>query len=72
VQPWAEAIDRDTLLNLVQCRIRIAWITESIGWHCPRGVVLLPVIDMKIRLPFNLIWKKDNSLLLLQNFVALW
>jgi DNA-binding transcriptional LysR family regulator len=65
-----EATDRDTLLNLVQCRIGIAWITESIRWHCPRGIVLLPVVDMKVRLPFNLIWKKDNSLPLLQKFVA--
>jgi DNA-binding transcriptional LysR family regulator len=65
-----EATDRDTLLNLVQCRIGIAWITESIRWHSPRGIVLLPVVDMKVRLPFNLIWKKDNSLPLLQKFVA--
>lgn len=65
-----EATDRDTLLNLVQCRIGIAWITESIRWHCPRGIVLLPVGDMNVRLPFNLIWKKDNTSPLLQKFVA--
>jgi len=39
-------------------------------WHCPRGIVLLPVVDMDVRLPFNLIWKKDNSSPLLQRFVA--
>ncbi len=65
-----EASDRDTLLSLVQHRIGIAWLTESIRWHCPRGVVLLPVVDMNVRLPFNLIWKKDNSSPLLQKFVA--
>ena len=65
-----EATDRDTVLGLVQYGIGIAWLTESIRWHCPRGVVLLPVIDMKVRLPFNLIWKKGNSLPLLQKFVA--
>jgi DNA-binding transcriptional LysR family regulator len=64
-----EATDRDTVLGLVQFGIGIAWLTESIRWHCPRGVVLLPVVDMKVRLPFNLIWKKDNSLPLLQKFV---
>jgi DNA-binding transcriptional LysR family regulator len=64
-----EATDRDTVLGLVQYGIGIAWLTESIRWHCPRGVVLLPVVDMKVRLPFNLIWKKDNSLPLLQKFV---
>jgi DNA-binding transcriptional LysR family regulator len=65
-----EATDRDTQLGLVQCRIGIAWLNESTRWHCPRGVVLLPVVDMDIRLPFNLIWKKDNSSPLLQKFVA--
>ena len=65
-----EASDRDTVLSLVQHRIGIAWMTESIRWHCPRGIVLLPVVDMNVRLPFNLIWKKDNSSPLLQKFVA--
>ena len=65
-----EATDRDTNLGLVQCRIGIAWLTESTRWHCPRGIVLLPVVDMNVRLPFNLIWKKDNSSPLLQKFVA--
>jgi len=65
-----EATDRDTNLGLVQCRIGIAWMTESTRWHCPRGIVLLPVVDMNVRLPFNLIWKKDNSSPLLQKFVV--
>jgi DNA-binding transcriptional LysR family regulator len=65
-----EATDRDTNLGLVQCRIGVAWMTESTRWHCPRDVVLLPVVDMNVRLPFNLIWKKDNSSPLLQKFVA--
>ena len=65
-----ETTDRDTQLGLVQCRIGIAWLTESTRWHCPQGVVLLPVVDMHVRLPFNVIWKKDNSSPLLQKFVA--
>jgi DNA-binding transcriptional LysR family regulator len=65
-----EAPDRDTQLGLVQCQIGIAWLNESTRWHCPRGVVLRPVADMHVRLPFNLIWKKDNSSPLLQKFVA--
>ena len=48
----------------------IAWLNESTRWHCPRGVVLLPVVDMNVTLAFNLIWKKDNSSPLLQKFVA--
>ena len=65
-----EAPDRDTQLGLVQCRIGIAWLNESTRWHCPRSVMLLPVVDMNVRLPFNLIWKKDNSSPLLHKFVA--
>jgi hypothetical protein len=30
-----------------------AWLTEPTRWHCPRGIVLLPVVDMNFRLPFN-------------------
>lgn len=66
-----EAVDRDALLGFVQCWIGIAWVTESARWHCPRGIALLPVVDMNIQLPFHLIWKKDNSSPLLQKFVAL-
>ena len=65
-----EATERDTVLGLVQCQIGISWLTESTRWHCPRGVVLLPVVDMNVRLPFNVIWKKDNASPLLQNFLA--
>jgi DNA-binding transcriptional LysR family regulator len=65
-----EASDRDTQLGLVQCQIGVAWLTESTRWHCPRGVVLLPVVDMSVRLPFNLIWKKDNASPLLQKLLS--
>jgi DNA-binding transcriptional LysR family regulator len=65
-----EATDRDTQLGLVQCRIGVAWMNESTRWHCPRGVVLLPVVDMHVRLQFSLVWKKDNSSPLLRKFVA--
>src|SRR6202049_461226 len=65
-----EATDRDTNLGLVHCRIGRAWMTESTRWHCPRGIVLLPVVDMNGRHPFSLICKKDNSSPLLQAFVT--
>ena len=65
-----EATDRDTVLGLVQCEIGIAWLTESTRWHCPRGIALIPVADMNVRLPFNLIWKKGNSSALLKTFVS--
>src|SRR5882672_5657626 len=65
-----EAADRDTHLGLVQCRIGVSWQNETVRWHCPRGVALVPVVDMNVRLPFDLIWRKDNTLPLLQKFVA--
>jgi DNA-binding transcriptional LysR family regulator len=65
-----EAPDRDTNLGFVQCRIGLSWQPETVRWHCPRGVALVPVVDMNVRLPFNLIWKKDNTSPLLEKFVA--
>jgi DNA-binding transcriptional LysR family regulator len=65
-----EATDRDTHLSLAQCRVGLSWQNESARWHCPPGVVLIPVVDMNVRLPFSLIWKKDNTAPLLRNFVA--
>jgi DNA-binding transcriptional LysR family regulator len=34
-----------------------------------RGLVLLPVVDINIRVPYDLIWKKDNSSPLVHKFV---
>jgi DNA-binding transcriptional LysR family regulator len=64
-----EVADRDTVLGLVQCRIGVSWLNEAVRWHCPRGVVLVPVADMNVRLALNLIWRKDNTSPLLLNFV---
>ncbi|HET9831087.1 MAG TPA: LysR family transcriptional regulator [Vicinamibacterales bacterium] len=65
-----EAPDRDTQLGLIQCQIGIAWLNESTRWHRPSGVELRPVVDMNVHLPFNLIWKKDNTSPLVQKFLA--
>jgi DNA-binding transcriptional LysR family regulator len=65
-----EAADRDTHLSLVQCRVGLSWQNEGVRWHCPRDIALVRVVDMNVRLPFSLIWKKDNTAPLLQRFVA--
>jgi DNA-binding transcriptional LysR family regulator len=65
-----EAPDRDTNLGFVQCRIGLSWQPETVRWHCPRGVALVPVVDMNVHLSFNLVWRKDNNSPLLQKFVA--
>lgn len=66
-----EAPDRDTNLGLVQCRVGVSWQTEALRWHCPKGVVPVPVVDMNVRLPFNLVWRHDNTSPLLKRFVEI-
>jgi DNA-binding transcriptional LysR family regulator len=62
--------DHATILSLVSCRLGVAFVSETTRWQCPRGVTLLPVVDLEFPLPFYLIWRKDNQSALLQNFVA--
>jgi len=64
-----EAPDRDTQLGLVQCEAGVAWLNESTRWHCPRGVALVPVADMKLRLPFSFMWRAGSPSSLLAKFL---
>ena len=66
-----EAYDHATILSLVSCRLGVAWVSDSAKWQCPRGVVLLPIVDLKVPVPFSLIWRKDNRSPLLQRFLDL-
>jgi DNA-binding transcriptional LysR family regulator len=63
-------VDHATILSLVSCRLGVAFVSETTRWQCPRGVTLLPVVDLDFPLPFYLIWKEDNPSALLQKFVA--
>jgi DNA-binding transcriptional LysR family regulator len=63
-------VDHATILSLVSCRLGVAFVSETTRWQCPRGVILLPVIDLDFALPFYLIWRKDDPSALLQRFVA--
>jgi len=65
-----EAADQATLLSLVTCRLGVAFVSDPTRWRCPEGVVLLPVIDLNLPLPFSLVWRKDNDSPLLEKFVA--
>ncbi|HEY6873890.1 MAG TPA: hypothetical protein VI298_14290 [Geobacteraceae bacterium] len=58
------------MLSLVSCRLVVSFVSETTRWQCPRGVTLLPVVDLDFPLPFYLIWRKDNQSPLLQKFVA--
>ena len=65
-----EALDQATMLSLVTCRLGVAFVSDSIRWRCPEGVVLLPVTDLNLALPLSLVWRKDNISPLLAKFVA--
>ena len=65
-----EAVDQATILSLVSCRLGIAFVSEATRWRCPAGVILLPVADLNLLLPFSLVWRKDNTSPLLAKFVA--
>jgi DNA-binding transcriptional LysR family regulator len=65
-----EAVDQATILSLVSCRLGVAFVSDATRWRCPAGVVLLPVTDLNLPLPFALIWRKGNSSPVLARFVA--
>jgi DNA-binding transcriptional LysR family regulator len=65
-----EADDHATILSLVSCRLGVALVSESARWQCPRGVALLPIVDLNLKVSFSLIWRTDNKAPLLQKFVA--
>src|SRR5260370_27859874 len=48
----------------------VAFVSSATRWRCPQGIVLLPVTDLDLPLPFELTWRKDNGSPLLANFVA--
>jgi DNA-binding transcriptional LysR family regulator len=64
-----EADDHATILSLVACRLGIALVSDSAKWQCPRGVALLPVLDLRVSVPFSVVWRKDNRSPLLQRFL---
>jgi DNA-binding transcriptional LysR family regulator len=65
-----EADDHATILSLVACRLGVAMVSDSARWQSPRGVALLPIVDLNVSVSFSLIWRKDNTSPLLQKFVA--
>jgi DNA-binding transcriptional LysR family regulator len=65
-----EAVNEATILSLVSCRLGVAFVSGPTRWRCPEGVVLLPIVDLNLPLPFALAWRKDNLAPLLAKFVA--
>ena len=65
-----ETADEAAILSLVACRIEVAFVSSASRWRCPPGVALLSVTDLNVKLPFALIWRKDNNSPLLAKFTA--
>jgi len=65
-----EAVNEATILSLVSCRLGVAFVSSATRWRCPESVVLLPVVDLKLPLPFAIVWRKDNASPLLAKLVA--
>jgi DNA-binding transcriptional LysR family regulator len=65
-----EAVNEATTLSLVSCRMGVAFVSSATQWRCPQGVVLLPITDLNLPLPFALVWRKDNTSPLVARFVA--
>jgi DNA-binding transcriptional LysR family regulator len=65
-----EAVNEATILSLVSCRLGVAFVSSATRWRCPKGVVLLPVVDLKLSLSYGLVWRRDNDSPLLARFVA--
>jgi DNA-binding transcriptional LysR family regulator len=64
-----EGVNEATILSLVSCGLGVAFVSSATRWRCPESVVLLSVADLKLSLPFALIWRKDNDSPLLARFV---
>lgn len=64
-----EAVNEATILSLVSCRFGVAFVSEATRWRCPESVMLLPVVDLNLPLPFALVWRKDNTSPLLAKMI---
>lgn len=64
-----EGLNEATILSLVSCGLGVAFVSSATRWRCPESVVLVSVADLKLPLPFALVWRKDNDSPLLARFV---
>jgi DNA-binding transcriptional LysR family regulator len=64
-----EGINEATILSLVSCGLGVAFVSAATRWRCPESVALVSVSDLKLPLPFALIWRKDDLSPLFQRFL---
>jgi DNA-binding transcriptional LysR family regulator len=65
-----EGLDEATILSLVATGLGVGWVLGTARWRCPKSVVILSVVDLNVRLPLSLAWRKDNTSPLLKSFVG--
>jgi DNA-binding transcriptional LysR family regulator len=64
-----EGVNEATILSLVSCGLGVAFVSAATRWRCPESVVLVSVSDLKLPLPFALLWRKDDQSPLLLKFL---
>lgn len=69
IQIAQEAASEPVMLSMVAYGAGVAFVSSCSRWGHPSDTVLLPVSDLKLRLPSGLIWRKGNSSPLLANFL---
>jgi DNA-binding transcriptional LysR family regulator len=65
-----EGLNEATILSLVSTGLGVGWVLGSARWRCPESVVITRVVDLKIRQPQALAWRRDNTSPLLATFIA--
>ncbi|HXC34463.1 MAG TPA: LysR family transcriptional regulator [Candidatus Acidoferrales bacterium] len=65
-----EIPDEAIIISLIATGLGVGFVSSASRWRCPPNVTLLPVADLKLRLPVVLIWRKDNNSPLLAKFTA--
>lgn len=70
IQIAQEAASEPIMLSLVACGTGVAFVSTCSQRGHPLDTVLLPVSDLKLRLPCGLIWRRDNKANLMVNFVS--
>jgi DNA-binding transcriptional LysR family regulator len=65
-----EGRDEATILSLVAAGLGVGWVLGTARRRCPKSVVIIPVVDLNVRLPLSLAWRKDNGSPLVASFVG--
>lgn len=65
-----EGLNEATILSLVSTGMGVGWVLATARWRCPESVVILPVVDLKMPLTLDLVWRKDDTSPLLAKFIA--